>query len=275
MKLLKYLKLSALLATLVVSQNSLAISLWGKVKNALNDCEYSDQEYQTEYNYQYAITSKLPEHFSGRFSESDFDDKPWMKEFHYVIVVDKSETGPTAQTMRVFEYGTLLLQAKISTGREKFELRRKNNVCAGAPPKSYWSQTPTGYYTPKYLDRYHNSSSWDSDMPFAIFFDVDNGLALHQVSPHYVDRLGTRASGGCVRQDEGTAEFLFKRVLATEGQPIPQINEDGTPVLNDNGDVKRIKRQVVVSKKNGQTMTFDTYSALIIIENPKPWWSFL
>lgn len=260
------LKYGALIVTLVIGQNSFAISIWGKIKNAVNDCSYTDQEYKTNYNYESAITPKLPEHFSGHFSENDFYSKPWLREFQYVIVVNKAVSGPHAQTMRIYENGYLLHRAAISTGRENFELRRKNKVCAGAPPKSYWSQTPTGFYTPKYLEKDHTSSSWDSDMPFAIFFDIDNGLALHQAHPHYMDRLGKRASGGCVRQDRNTAEFLFKRVLATEGALVPEVNLDGTPVLDDQGQVQRLNRQVFVSAKTGQTMTFNTYSALIIVE---------
>lgn len=260
------LKYGALILVLIAGQQSFAISIWGKIKNAVNDCTYSDQEYKFNYNYESIITPKLIEHFSGQFSESDFYNKPWMREFRYVIVVNKAKSGPNAQTMRVYENGYLLHRARISTGRENLELRRKNKVCAGAPPKSYWSQTPTGFYMPKYLEKDHTSSSWDADMPFAIFFDIDNGLALHQVLPHYVDRLGTRASGGCVRQDKNTAEFVFKRVLATEGAFVPEINLDGTPVLDKEGYVKHINKQVFVSAKTGQTMTYNTYSALIIIE---------
>lgn len=260
------LKYGALVVTFVVSQNSSAVSLWGKIKNAFNDCEWKDQEYQLNYEYESIITPKLPEHFSGHFSESDFDTKPWMRDFQYVIVVNKAKRGPYAQTMRLYEFGYKIHEAKVSTGREGFELRRKNKVCAGAPPKSYWSQTPTGFYTPKYLEKKHTSSSWDSDMPFAIFFDIDNGLALHEVHPHYKDRIGSRASGGCIRQDGDTAEFVFKKVLATEGALVPEVNLDGTPVLDEQGNVKYINKQIVVSGKTGAVNKFNTYSALIIVE---------
>lgn len=259
-------KYGALVLTLAVSQHSSAISMWGRIKNAVNDCTYTDQEYKLNYDFESVMTPKLPEHFTGHFDESDFYKKPWMRDFEYVIVVNKSKSGPYAQTMRIYDYGYKIREVKVSTGREGFELRRKNKVCAGAPPKSYWSQTPTGFYTPKYLEEKHNSSSWDSDMPFAIFFDVENGLALHEVHPHYVNRIGTRASGGCVRQDHDTAEFLFSRVLATEGAAIPEVNLDGTPVLDEQGNVKHINKQAVINEKTGTKMNFNTYSALIIIE---------
>ncbi|WII72841.1 L,D-transpeptidase [Bdellovibrio sp. 22V] len=264
---MKFGKYGVVLAALMLSQSAFAISFWGKVKNAFNDCDYSDVEYSQTLQLEKQITARLPEHYSGRFDERDFNEKPWMRDFRYVIVVNKAERGPYAQQMRIYEYGRLTHISNVSTGREGFELRRKNKVCAGAPPKSYWSQTPTGYYTPQYLNKDHKSSSWDSDMPFAIFYDVENGLALHEVSKAYIGRLGNRASGGCVRQDGDTAEALFNRVKETEGSRIPQINPNGTPVLDENGQVKYITQQRIVHSRTGELMRFNTFSALIIIEN--------
>lgn len=257
---------TGILVVALLSTHTASASFWGKVKNAFNDCKYSEEEYKEVYAIEKAETRKLPEHFSGKFSEADFVEKPWMRDFQYVIVVNKSAKGPMAQTMRLYENGLLVHQTKVSTGREGLELRRKNKVCTGAPPKSYWSQTPTGYYTPKYLSKDHRSSSWDSDMPNAIFYDLDNGLALHEVHPSYEKYLGGRASGGCVRQDKGTAEELFNRVASTEGASIPEINLDGTPVLDEQGNVKYINQQFWVNPYTGKTAKFNTFSALIIVE---------
>ncbi|WP_295903164.1 L,D-transpeptidase [uncultured Bdellovibrio sp.] len=261
-------KYGALALTLVMSQTASA-SFWGKVKNAFNDCKYDETEYQQVYQFEKETTAKLDEHFTGRFTEQDFTDKPWMKDFRYVIVVNKASRGATAQTMRVYESGLLIHQTKVSTGRENLELRRKNKVCTGAPPKSYWSQTPTGFYTPKYLSKDHKSSSWDSDMPFAIFFDLDNGLALHEVYPKYKEYLGSRASGGCIRQDKETAAAMFERVQATEGATVPMVNIDGTPVLDEQGQVKYANQQFWTSARTGETVKFNTFSALIIVEDVK------
>lgn len=263
MNVMKY----GILALAIAATQPASASFWGKVKNSFNDCKYSDQEYQETYAAEALTTPKLQEHFSGRFLESDFTEKPWMRDFRYVIVVNKASRGPTAQSLRVYEGGSLIHQSKVSTGREGFELRRKNKVCTGAPAKSYWSQTPTGFYTPKYLSKDHTSSSWDSSMPFAIFFDIDNGLALHEVYPKYAEHLGSRASGGCVRQDKATAEYLFNLVAATEGATVPEVNVDGTPVLDEQGQVKYINRQFWNNSHTGETVKFNTFSTLIIIEN--------
>ncbi|WP_374027543.1 L,D-transpeptidase [Bdellovibrio bacteriovorus] len=262
------MKYGVVAAALVVSQSASA-SFWGKVKNAFNDCKYEDQEYSQVYSYEKAITPRLPEYLRQQqaFSEQDFYSKPWLRDFRYVIVINKAEQGRTAQTMRVYEYGRVIINSKVSTGREGLELKRKNKECTGAPAKSYWSQTPTGYYTPKFLSKDHHSSSWDSSMPFAIFYDVDNGLALHEVYKKYTDYLGGRASGGCTRQDAKTAEELFNRVKETERATIPEINPDGTPVLNEDGSVKYINSQYWTSQKTGETVKFNTFSALIIVQD--------
>lgn len=259
-------KYGLLIASLVVTSTASA-SFWGKVKNQFNDCKYSDAERSIVYRSEASFIPKLAENFQGAFDESDLYRKPWMRDFKYVIVINKAEKGPNAQTLRMYQYGSMIHKAKVSTGRENFELRRKNKECTGAPPKSYWSQTPTGYYTPKFLSKDHKSSSWDSSMPWAVFYDVDNGLALHEVYRKYEDYLGSRASGGCTRQDAASAEAIFKRIEETEGATVPEIREDGTPVLNADGSVKYINKQVWTSKLNGRSTTFNTYSALIIIED--------
>ncbi|MFP5519020.1 MAG: L,D-transpeptidase [Bdellovibrionia bacterium] len=263
MKLLNY---SMLFVSLSLGQNASA-SVWGSIKNAFNDCRYTNEERAEITQLEMMITPKLPEHFAGVFSEEMFTKQPWMRDFRYVIVVNKGTKGNLAQTMRVYETGRLIHQAKVSTGREGFELKRKNPVCSGAPPKSYWSQTPTGFYTPKFLSKDHVSSSWDSDMPYAIFYDIDNGLALHQVYFKYESLLGNRASGGCTRQDPETAAELFKRVQETTGYTIPEVREDGTPVRNGDGSIRYINEQFWTNKKTGQVVKYPTYSALIIIEN--------
>ncbi|MEN0057847.1 MAG: L,D-transpeptidase [Bdellovibrio sp.] len=264
---MKLVKGTVIVMALFVSHNASAVSFWGSVKNAFNDCKYSSAEYKETYQTEVQTTPRLQDHFFGAFSEQDFFDKPWMQDFRYVIVVNRAAKGPTAQTMRVYDKGYLVMNKKVSTGRENFELRRKNKVCAGAPPKSYWSQTPTGFYTPKFLSKDHKSSSWDSDMPFAIFYDVDNGLALHQVYHKYASLLGQRASGGCTRQDPASAEELFNRVKETERAIIPEINVDGTPVLDENGQVKYIGQQLWMSAVSNYSQKFNTFSALIIVED--------
>lgn len=212
-------------------------------------------------------TPKLADHIFTPFSTEDFTTKPWMRDFRYVIVVNRSDKGPNKQSLRVYENGYLIINTKVSTGREGFEMKRKNQVCAGAPPKSYWSNTPTGYYTPKFLSIDHKSSSWDADMPFADFYDVENGLALHQVYPKYQKYLGGRASGGCTRIGIGIAEDIFNRISLTAGTNAPLVNKDGTPVLDAEGKIVYATSQIWVNPKSQRISKFRNYSALIIVED--------
>lgn len=262
------MKAKALVSTLLIltiAQSASATSFWGRVKNTFNDCKYTAED-RPVIDMEKLTTVKLTDNINTQFSTNDLAEKPWMRDFRYIIVVNKADKGPNKQTLRVFENGYLVLTTKVSTGREGFELKRKNSVCAGAPPKSYWSNTPTGYYTPKFLSVDHKSSSWDSDMPFAVFFDVDNGLALHQAYPKYEKYLGSRASGGCVRMANGVAEDVFNRIALTEGSNAPLVNKDGTPVLDAEGKIVYATKQTW-TRASGRVSTFKNYSALIIVED--------
>lgn len=258
--------IAPLVALTMVPAVGSAASFWGTIKNQFNDCSYSDLERREAIEVEKMFTQPLENASSDRFDIGDFERKPWMKEFQYVLVVNKAAKGKTRQSMRVFEWGYLVATTKISTGREGFELKRKNKECYGAPPKSYYSNTPTGYYTPIWLDKDKRSSSWDADMPFAMFYDIDNGLALHSANSKTEKAIGTRASGGCTRLPSKFAEDMFNRVKATEGSVIPVIQPNGEPVLDQNGYVLR-KNANYHTYPSGKTSKFSTYSVLIIIED--------
>lgn len=189
------------------------------------------------------------------FDESTFNTQPWAQEFRYVIVVNKSKVGIEAQTIKVFEYGKLIITDKVSTGRDAFESAGEHGSKMDA-----WTVTPTGYYTPEYLDKDHKSSAYGGKwswlkggvkMPYAIFFN--GGIALHERPKGTESMLGKNASGGCVRLSDTLASDLFLRVQETAGSRNPRFNVDGTPVLDAQG-------QLVHSSNTG-------YSTLIIVQN--------
>ncbi|MFZ4404147.1 MAG: L,D-transpeptidase [Pseudobdellovibrionaceae bacterium] len=204
------------------------------------------------------------------FKESDFTDKPWMKDFRYVIVINKAQKGKTAQRIRVYENGYALNlgkdsqgndASKVSTGRETFEMESAWIWNHGPDNGSYWSITPTGYYTPEWLNKDHRSSSWDTDMPYAVFFDTKNGIAMHEVPPKGFLGLGTRRSGGCIRLHPETAQNLFERIEKTRGSAVPVIGRDGKPELDSNGKVVYRNYGFLNGQKIG------AYSALIIVQD--------
>lgn len=188
-------------------------------------------------------------------------DRPWLRDFRYIIVVNKSATGPTAQMITVYEDGREVAHEWVSTGREKLELRRRSSRCEKQPPNSYYSITATGYYNVQQLIVDHRSGSFDADMPYSIFYDRQHGLALHQAAKPALKNLGKRASGGCTRMRKELAAPLFKKVGATRGSEIPVFNKDGSVELDDNGQIRTSK---TVPLFNGRV---PAYSAIVIIQD--------
>jgi hypothetical protein len=201
------------------------------------------------------MSSSRPVDLDVTFNESTFVSQPWTKEFHYVVVVNKANTGKEAQTIKVYEYGQLIRTEKVSTGRDGFERKGEHNSKADS-----WTVTPTGYYVPNYLDKNHKSSAYGGrwswlrggvKMPFAIFFN--GGIALHEAPKGTEGDLGKKASGGCVRLPATLASDLFYRIQETEGAKNPRFNTDGTAMLDKDG-------HQMYSTKSG-------FSALIIVQN--------
>ena len=98
-------------------------------------------------------------------------------------------------------------------------------------------------------------------MPFAMFYDLKNGLALHQANDEVLGSLGKRASGGCTRLSPRTAQDLFYRVQMTERTPVPVIQPNGQPERDAQGNIV----YTTYFKSGGGTLP--SYSALIIIHN--------
>lgn len=201
------------------------------------------------------VSASRPVDVDVTFNESTFESQPWTKEFRYVIVVNKANTGKEAQTIKVYDQGQLIITEKVSTGRDQFERKGEHHS-----KKDSWTVTPTGYYTPNYLSENHRSSayggrfSWltgGTKMPFAIFFN--GGIALHERPNGTEGQLGTKASGGCIRLPDTLASDLFRRVQSTEGSKNPRFNVDGTPKLDAEG------KQLYATNTG--------YSTLIIVQN--------
>ena len=201
------------------------------------------------------VSETRPVDVDVTFDQTTFESQPWTKEFRYVVVVNKATTGKEAQSIKVFEYGQLIRIEKVSTGRDEFERKGEHHS-----KNDSWSVTPTGYYTPTFLNKLHRSSayggkwSWitgGTKMPFAIFFNGD--IALHQAPKGTESMLGKKASGGCVRLPNGFAEELFTRVLETSGAKNPSFNVNGTAILDADG-------KLTYSKNEG-------FSALVIVQN--------
>lgn len=149
-----------------------------------------------------------------------------------VIVINKAPVGPTAQQMRVYLDGKLEYEWLTSTGREQVEKAKSGRV--------YRTTTPIGYFRPTVLEENHFSNTWKANMPHSVFFV--GGVAIHASS--LVEKLGTRASGGCVRLAPENAAILYnmiqtigmREVLTFDRQGNIVLDQDGKPVMSQNWD---------------------------------------
>ncbi|MBX2987491.1 MAG: L,D-transpeptidase [Bdellovibrionaceae bacterium] len=123
------------------------------------------------------------------FEESDFNTKPWMKDFEWVIVINKADKGDDRQSLRIYQNQKLLTADeiiaateemygadymgrfsrdlkkrlwapdvfKISTGREEFERRGQH----GASRDSF-TITPSGFFVPQYITYRHKSEAYSN-----------------------------------------------------------------------------------------------------------------
>jgi Uncharacterized protein conserved in bacteria len=254
---------SSLLVALVWTSQAQA-GFWDWLPGRGKSCSYSERELRSvlprerEEAKKYTPISYPVERFEIKTA---FDKRPWLRDFRYIVVVNKAAAGPTAQTVRIYEDGYLLATDKVSTGREQLELGRRSSKCVKQPPNSYYSVTATGYYPIQWINKDHRSGSFDADMPYAMFYDRKNGLALHQVMNAYLKKLGTRASGGCTRMREDIVSDLFSRVERTRGAEIPMVQKDGTVLLDENGNVRKTRTNEVYNRPH------PAFSAIVIIED--------
>jgi hypothetical protein len=112
-----------------------------------------------------------------------------IRDNRLVIVINKAARGAEAQTMKVYENGIEVLTTKVSTGKEE-----RVTATSG---RTYVSTTPLGFYRPTKMYTDYLSYTWNAPMPNAVFFI--GGIAIHATGTSNYSKLGSRASGGCVR----------------------------------------------------------------------------
>ncbi len=139
-------------------------------------------------------------------------------ESYEVIVVANQEDlkGEPGQTVRVYDrQAGLRYFWKSSTAR------------AG-------KVTPNGYFRVEGFSSRHQSSLYDNaPMPWAVFFN--GNIATHGVFDTNIDRLGTRASAGCVRLEPNRARALFHLIGNSGAGYVDEINANGFRSLGVDG----------------------------------------
>lgn len=191
-------------------------------------------EAQTLYNDGYFETMGIDEW-------SSLNGVDITQYFEVVVLVNKANRGPSAQTAQVYVGGEHYKTFAVSTGREKRELAPSGKV--------YRSTTPQGWFRPIYFSPNHYSQTWKAPMPWAVFFN--GGIALHATTPSHYDELGRRASGGCVRLHHDDAEELYHLIKNAGKGVVPRFRQSG-----------RIMRD-----SSGRISLERNYNTLIIVEN--------
>jgi hypothetical protein len=153
-----------------------------------------------------------------------------------VIVINKAARGPGKQTLRLYSNRQLILTTKISSGTEELEyitpIRGIINGIFKGSRQSHWRHTTRGFYPIKRVyDQNYRSGESKFQMPFAMFFNDNRGLAVHQVPPDIsggeangIAALGRRASSGCVRVAPGIIDQIHGYVVSADKGQIPDVD---------------------------------------------------
>ncbi len=198
------------------------------------------------------------------FSEEDYlAGISALRSYANVIVINKKESGPGAQTLRLYTNGKFVLSTKVSTGVESLEyvtaLSGFFRQFGRGATQSHWRHTTRGVYTIKRVeDGDYKSKESNFHMPYAMFFNDKRGLAVHQVPPDLKNgeasgerALGHRASSGCVRVHKDTIQQIHDAVV--------EAGMGETPALDSRtGDY--------LLKANGQRAYQNGYKSIVIVE---------
>lgn len=133
---------------------------------------------------------------------ADMDVTPTAEGIRLKVIVDKSE-----QRLYVYEDGKLTNSWLVSSGKD---IRKCAPGGGGRPAKCYMARTPVGTWQPKSMHYNYTSRLWQARMDRAIFFT--GGIALHATYGENIDLLGTKQSGGCVRQSPENADKMYRLV---------------------------------------------------------------
>ena len=184
--------------------------------------------------------------------------------FSLFLYVSKADAGPWAQRMYVFQKQAsgdlnLLYNWPVSTGREDIEL--------GAHGKKLETDTPPGYYQldPHRTYEHYHSAEWDQDMPYAMFFKWEKdhretGLAIHAATDDDVDKLGHRASSGCIHLSEDNAQTLFTMIRQQYKGLAPRFAYDRrTGTMSNQG--------ILLHDAKGNLQMAQGYKVLVFIED--------
>jgi hypothetical protein len=187
-----------------------------------------------------------------------------LKNFSLFLYVSTAPRGPLAQQLYVFRKSAdgsleLLHDWAASTGRARYEISPLG--------RHVFTATPVGYYQfdAERMFRSYYSTTWNVPMPDTMFFNwesrgVKTGIAIHAAAGDDIDRLGRRASAGCIHLSPGHARELFDLIRAHYRGTVPRFAYDGeTQTMSNRGALQR--------DADGRLEMADGYRVLTVIEN--------
>jgi hypothetical protein len=191
-------------------------------------------------------------------------DQDMLNNFDLFLYVSKAKHGPLAQRLYVFrkESGedlALVYDWAASTGREQQEVSPRGRRAFTATPRGYYQIDPQRMY------RSYHSYNWDQPMPHAMFFDWERkgrqtGLAIHATAAQSLEKLGQRASAGCVHLSPENAETLFNLIREEYRGQVPRFAYDAqSRTMRNDGAFMR--------DRNGRLRMADGYKVLVFIED--------
>lgn len=168
------------------------------------------------------------------FNEDDYlsGNSP-LNQYTNVIVINKAKDK---QYLRMYTNRQLMLKTKVSTGLEDVEyiswFKGIAHMFSKGTTQSHWRHTTRGFYTVKRIEGFnYRSGESRFQMPYAMFFNAINGLAIHQVPPDLSGgekageaMLGKRASSGCVRVHKNVIQQIHSLVVGADKGEVPVIN---------------------------------------------------
>ena len=187
-----------------------------------------------------------------------------LRNFDLFLYVSKADAGPLSQRLYVFEKQRsgelkLLHDWAASTGREQREISPRGERTLTTTPAGFYELDPDRMY------RSYHSYGWDQDMPNAMFFNweregAQTGLAIHAATGGDVEKLGARASAGCVHLAPEHAAILFNLIRNHYRGPVPRLAYDTqSQTMSNQGQF--------MHDRAGNVKMADGYRVLVRIEN--------
>jgi hypothetical protein len=186
------------------------------------------------------------------------------RNFDLFLFVSTAAHGPAAQRLYVFKKSpdgklALAYDWAASTGREKYETSPLG--------RRTFTVTPTGFYQfdPGRMYRDYRSRAWDGAMPYAMFLNsehngVPSGVAVHATTSSTVNRLGRRASAGCIHISAQNAALLYTVIRSDYRGQVPHFAYDeDNETMSNRGELMRDAK--------GQIEMADGFRVLIDIES--------